>query len=98
MIKIDIVKMQIVEASIAESKIKLQRLCETLRQVSAQMLANEEQKAIRCELEKQMEALEENVRELKRLDEGLLQILPLYMKCEEAIAVYAEEVEKWDLV
>lgn len=93
MIKTDIVKMQIVEASIAESKVKLQRLCETLRQVSAQMFANEEQRAIRHELEKQMEALEENVRELKRMDEGLLQIISLYVKCEEAVAVYAEEVQ-----
>ena len=47
----------------------------------------------RVHVQKQIEAVEENVRELEKLDESLLQVIPLYAKCEEAIAVYAEEAQ-----
>ena len=93
MVRLDIVKAKTVETSMAESKKRLKKLCETVAEFVGEMKRASEMYEIRMELDKQLEEMEQSLYLLTKLNECLQRILPLYMKCEENIMVYVEEVQ-----
>lgn len=93
MVSLDVVRAKNVEASMEESRRKLKGLCDTVSEIIAQMNEENGLQNIRVTLDKQLESLEQDLSVLSQSAQCLRDIIPVYMGCEEKVAVFAEEMQ-----
>lgn len=92
MISLDVISAGTVEASLEESRRKLNYLCDIVAELVGQLNEENGLHRIRAGLDRQLEDMEQDLCLLDQFVECLKQVIPFYMRCEERTAVFAEEM------